>query len=89
MHENAQNTRKLFDFINYYQKRIKNSLKIRKFLLETRKCPSLNEFGGHFRRSLMSEGQNFLTLRPSRVITFFKSFRKSPSHFSKLSYGPV
>ena len=28
MHENAQFTRKVFDFINYYQKRIKNNQKI-------------------------------------------------------------
>ena len=53
---------KIFDFINY-QKCIKNSLKIKKFLLETRKCPSYNEFGGHFRRSLMSKLQNFRPLR--------------------------
>ena len=51
MHENAQNTRKVFDFISYYQKRIKNSSKMKKFLLETKKCPSFNEFGSLFRRS--------------------------------------
>ena len=30
MHENAQNIRKVFNFINYYQNRIKNSSKIKK-----------------------------------------------------------
>ena len=49
MHKNAQNTRKVLDFMKYYQKRMKNSSKIKKFLLETKKCPTFNEFGGHFR----------------------------------------
>ena len=62
MHGNAQNIRKVFDFINYYHKRIKNSSKIKKILFETKKCPCFNEFGGHFRRSLMSKLQNFLPL---------------------------
>ena len=48
MHENAENTRKIFDFTNYYQKRIKNSSNINKILLETKKCQSFNEFGGRF-----------------------------------------
>ena len=83
MHKNAQNTRKVFDFIYYYQKRIKNSSKLKKFLLETKKCPSLSEFGGHFRRSLMSKLQKFLTLQPnhggpSRVTKFIKSFETLP-----------
>ena len=63
MHENAGNTQKVFDFINYYQKRIKNSSKIKKILLETKKCPSLNEFRGHFRRTLMSRLPYFMPLR--------------------------
>ena len=94
MHENAENTLKVFDFINYYQKRIKNSSKIKKILLETKKYPNFNEFGGHFRRSLMSKLQNFLPLRPnhggpSRVTTFIKNLQKLPPHFSKLDYGPA
>ena len=63
--------------MNYYQKRIKNSSKIKKFLLETKKCSSFNEFGGHFRRSLTSKLQNIWPIRPnhggpSRVTTFIK-----------------
>ena len=94
MHEYAENTRNVFHFINYYQKRIQNSLKIKKILLETKKCSSFNEFGGHFRQSLMSKLQNILALRPnhggpSRVTTFKKKFKNCPSPFSKLDYGPV
>ena len=32
MHKNEQNTQKIFDFINYYQNRMKNSSKVKKIL---------------------------------------------------------
>ena len=89
-----QNTRKVFDFINYYQKCIEISSKIKIFLLGNEKCPSFNEFGDHFLRSLMSKSQNFLTLRPnhggsSQVATVIEYFDNLPPHFSKLDYEPV
>ena len=34
MHENAQDAQKVFDFINYYQKSIKNSSKVKKISLK-------------------------------------------------------
>ena len=46
MHENAQNTRKVFDLINHYQKRIKNSSKIKKNFLEKKKCPIVCQLSG-------------------------------------------
>ena len=33
IHKNAQNTQRVFDFINYFQKHIKNSSEIKKFPL--------------------------------------------------------
>ena len=90
MHENAQNTRKVFDFKNYYQKRQKIVV-IYIYIVQISK--NFNELGGHFRRSLMSKLQNFLPLRPnhggpSRVTTFIRNFKKLDPYFSKLDYSP-
>ena len=83
MHKNAHNTWKVFDHLDYYQKCIKNSSKIKKIFLETKKCSSFSEFGGHSRRSLLSKLQNFMPLRPNhggplRVTAFITNFKQLP-----------
>ena len=72
--------------MNYYQKPIKNSSKIKKIFLKTRKSHSFDEIRGYFRRSLMSKLQNFLPLWPNHggslhVTKFRKIFKISPPHF--------